>query len=40
MGLGLSVCRTIMATHGGSIHARNNAGAGATAWIALPVWPR
>jgi two-component system sensor kinase FixL len=38
MGLGLSVCRTIVQAHGGTIHARNNAGPGATAWIELPVW--
>jgi signal transduction histidine kinase len=36
-GLGLSVCRTIVSSHGGRIWARNNAGSGATVAIALPV---
>ncbi|MGB8169633.1 MAG: ATP-binding protein [Chthoniobacteraceae bacterium] len=37
LGLGLAVCRTIIAAHGGSIAASNNAEAGATFSFALPV---
>jgi two-component system, LuxR family, sensor kinase FixL len=36
-GLGLTVCRTIIAAHRGSIVAENNAGAGATFRFTLPV---
>jgi C4-dicarboxylate-specific signal transduction histidine kinase len=37
MGLGLPVCRTIIAAHGGSLWATNNADRGATFHIKLPV---
>lgn len=37
LGLGLAVCRTIIEYHGGTIHAMNNEGAGATFCITLPV---
>jgi two-component system, LuxR family, sensor kinase FixL len=37
MGLGLSVCRTIVAAHGGRLWAENNAGAGATLRVTLPL---
>ena len=37
MGLGLSVCRTIIAAHRGKLWATNNAGCGATFHFSLPI---
>ena len=37
MGLGLSVCRTIIAAHRGKIWATNNADCGATFHFSLPI---
>jgi len=37
MGLGLSVCRTIIAAHRGKLWATNNADRGATLYFSLPV---
>ena len=39
MGLGLSVCRTIVDAHGGRIWAVNNAASGVTVSVALPAQP-
>ena len=36
LGIGLSICRTIIETHGGSIHAQNDPEGGATFLIFLP----
>ena len=36
MGMGLSIAKTIVEAHGGSIAARNNPDAGATVWFTLP----
>jgi heavy metal sensor kinase len=38
-GLGLSIVRTIAEAHGGSVHARNGASAGADVWLSLPAAP-
>jgi len=37
MGLGLTVCRTIISAHGGRLWAKNNDGRGASFYIVLPV---
>ncbi len=37
MGMGLSICRDIVAAHGGRVHAENRAGGGAVLRIVLPV---
>lgn len=37
MGVGLSVCRTIAQSHGGAIHAFNNAERGSTFRVSIPV---
>jgi two-component system sensor kinase FixL len=37
MGMGLSICRTIIAEHGGELGFRNNVGPGATFYFTLPV---
>ena len=39
LGLGLSVCRTIIAAHGGKLWAVNNSGPGATFHFSLPASP-
>jgi len=39
MGLGLSICKTILNLHGGEIHARNHQPAGAEFWFSLPLSP-
>jgi two-component system sensor kinase FixL len=38
MGLGLSICRTIVDAHGGTIDARRNADVGMTFAAAFPLW--
>ena len=37
LGLGLSICSTIIKAHGGTLSIENNAGDGATAVVALPI---
>ncbi len=37
MGVGLSICATIVKAHGGTIHAANRLGGGARFWFTLPV---
>jgi len=37
MGLGLSICRTIISAHGGKLWATNNPVRGATFFFTLPV---
>ncbi len=39
MGLGLSVCRTIITAHGGKLWAANNADRGATFYFTIPAQP-
>ena len=37
MGIGLSVCRTIVRAHGGAMHAENRSGGGLRVWFTLPL---
>jgi two-component system sensor kinase FixL len=39
MGIGLSICRTIIDSHGGRIWASSNQGPGATFRFTLPLSP-
>jgi signal transduction histidine kinase len=39
LGMGLSIARSIVRAHGGSIEARNNPDRGATFTVSLPAWP-
>jgi PAS domain S-box-containing protein len=40
LGLGLSICRTIVSAHEGQLWAENNSDGGATFYVALPARPR
>ena len=37
MGIGLTVCRTIVKAHGGDMSAANRPGGGAVFWFELPL---
>jgi signal transduction histidine kinase len=37
MGLGLALARQVLERQGGTAHARNNAGGGATVYVELPI---